>query len=82
MASGGLYFSICLLFHITSTLRAGYGCTLMNTQYFINLFTTCCSIDRVDNLIDLMQDLSRSAFLELYYPFLLPFPLESSIRST
>ena len=27
VASGGLYFSICLLWQITITLRTGYGCT-------------------------------------------------------
>ena len=54
MASGGLYFSICLLWHITSTLRAGYRCTHMKTIFHI-FFSPCCSTDGVDNLIDLMQ---------------------------
>ena len=35
MASSGLFFSICLLWHITSTLRTGYRYTHEYTLFFL-----------------------------------------------
>ena len=35
MASGGLYFSICQLWHIIGTLRSGYRCTHEYTIFLI-----------------------------------------------
>ena len=45
MASSGLYFSICLLWHITSTLRTGYRytheCTIFLSIFFPSLLSSC-----------------------------------------